>query len=148
MGNLFYTKKVSINSRLKAIQMIGQRKHSIGREFQSLAMRGKKLLTQISLKHIGIQEWLQKSHTTYQNKIYESYSTYRRGLSWPHFSYEPRIQQRQQRKNQQSYISVFVVFVAILSNSQQYPSRHDDSIPCKAVWQIYRDKGQSQKKET
>ena len=40
-----YSQKMSVNSRLKVTKIIGQRKHSIGREFQSLAVRGKKLLT-------------------------------------------------------------------------------------------------------
>ena len=39
-------KKMSINSRLKTIQIIGQRKHSTGRIIQSVALQGKKLLTQ------------------------------------------------------------------------------------------------------
>ena len=32
-----YSKKMSLNSRLKATQIIDEGKHSIGREFQSLA---------------------------------------------------------------------------------------------------------------
>ena len=36
---------MSINSRLKATKIIGQRKASIDGEFQSLAVQGKKLLT-------------------------------------------------------------------------------------------------------
>ena len=35
---------MSANSGLKATKIIGQKKHSIGREFQSLAVQGKKLL--------------------------------------------------------------------------------------------------------
>ena len=41
---------MSVNSRLKAIYIIGQKgKNSIGTEFQGLALRGKKLLTQATL---------------------------------------------------------------------------------------------------
>ena len=40
---------MAVNSGLKATKIIGQRKYSIGREFQSLAVRGKKLLTYTSL---------------------------------------------------------------------------------------------------
>ena len=36
---------MSVNSGLKATKIIVKEKHSIGREFQSLAVRGKKLLT-------------------------------------------------------------------------------------------------------
>ena len=39
------SEKMSVNSRLKATKIIGQRKDSIGTEFQSPAVRGKKLLT-------------------------------------------------------------------------------------------------------
>ena len=38
-------KKVSINSRLKTIYIIVKGKHSVGKELQSLAVQGKKLLT-------------------------------------------------------------------------------------------------------
>ena len=36
---------MSVNSRLKATNIIGQRKAFLGIEFQSVAVRGKKLLT-------------------------------------------------------------------------------------------------------
>ena len=39
--------------------------------------------------------------------IYQS-NTYRKDLSWPHFDDEPRVQEKQQVKDQQSCISVFV----------------------------------------
>ena len=38
----------------KPLRSKGKGKHSIGREFQSLAIRGKKLLTQTSLQHQGL----------------------------------------------------------------------------------------------
>ena len=38
---------MSVNFGLKATKIIGLRKYSTGREFQSLAVRGKKLLTYI-----------------------------------------------------------------------------------------------------
>ena len=41
--------------------------------------------------------------------------------------------------DQQSYISVFVVYLAIPSNIQEHQPRQDNSIPCMAVWQIHRD---------
>ena len=43
-----------------------------------------------------------------QMKIYQS-NTYRKDLSWLHFNNEPKVQEWQQVKDQQSYISVFVV---------------------------------------
>ena len=39
--------------------------------------------------------------------IYQS-NTYRKELSWLHFGDEPRVQEKQQVKDQQSCISVFV----------------------------------------
>ena len=45
-----------------------------------------------------------------QINIYES-NTYRKDLSWLHFDDEPWIQERQQVKDQQSHISVFVATV-------------------------------------
>ena len=41
---------MSVNSTRKATKIIGQRKAFIGREFQSLAKQGKKLLTDIPVK--------------------------------------------------------------------------------------------------
>ena len=41
---------MSVNSTRKATKIIGQRKAFIGREFQSLAKQGKKLLTDILVK--------------------------------------------------------------------------------------------------
>ena len=40
-----------------------------------------------------------------QINIYQSYA-YRKDLSWLHFDNEPRVQERQQLKDQQSHISV------------------------------------------
>ena len=47
----------------------------------------------------------------YQSNIYGKY------LSWPHFDDEPRVQEKQQVKDQQSCISVFVACQTI-PNSQ------------------------------
>ena len=48
--------------------------------------------------------------------IYQS-NTYRKDLSYLHFNGEPRIQERQKVKNQQSYVSVFVSYLTIPSGS-------------------------------
>ena len=42
--------------------------------------------------------------------IYQS-NTYRKDLSWPQFNDEPRVQEKQQVKDQQSCISVFVAYL-------------------------------------
>ena len=45
-------------------------------------------------------------------KIYQS-NTYRKDLSWLHFDDEPRVQEKQQVKDQQSCIFVFVAYLTV-----------------------------------
>ena len=133
---------MSVNSRFKE-------KHSIGRKFQSPAVRGKKLLTQtcnLSYNHATYQnneytslenkemepvdEYLMniyQSHT--QMNIYQSH-THRKNLSWLHFDNELRVQVRQQVKGKQSCISVFVAYLTIPSSNQEQQLRHGNSILC------------------
>ena len=47
-----------------------------------------------------------------QTNIYQS-NTYRKDLNHLHFDDEPRVQEKQQGKDQQSCISVFVVYLTI-----------------------------------
>ena len=47
-----------------------------------------------------------------QMKIYQS-NTYRKDLSWLHFDDEPRVQERQQMKDQQFCISISVAYPAM-----------------------------------
>ena len=54
--------------------------------------------------------------------IYQS-NTYRKDLSWPHFDDEPRVQEKQQVKDQQSCISVFVArfhFMDLLETESKF----------------------------
>ena len=44
-------------------------------------------------------------------------TTYKKDLSWLHFDNEPRIQEKQQVKDQQSCIFVFAAYLLILSSS-------------------------------
>ena len=48
--------------------------------------------------------------------IYQS-NTYRKDLSWPYFDDEPRVQEKQQVKHQQSCISIFVACLTIRSDN-------------------------------
>ena len=73
-----------------------------------------------------IRKWNQLSQ--FQMNIYQN-NTYRKGLSWLHFNYEARVQERQQVENQRSYISVFVVYLTIPSSCQKHQPRHYSSIP-------------------
>ena len=79
--------------------------------------------------------------------IYQS-NTYRKDFSWLHFDDEPRVQERQQVKDPQSCLSVFVVYLTIPSSNQRHQPRRDNSIPCIAVWQIKKETEQPQEKET
>ena len=47
-----------------------------------------------------------------QMNIYQS-NNYRKDLSWLHFNNEPRVQERQQVKDQHPFISVFVAYPTI-----------------------------------
>ena len=49
--------------------------------------------------------------------------------------------------DQQSAISVYVVYLTIPSNIQEHQPRQDNSIPCMVVWQIHRDTEQPQGKK-
>ena len=42
---------------------------------------------------------------------------YRKDLSWPHFDDKPRVQERQQVKDQQSCIFIFVAYLTIPSSN-------------------------------
>ena len=81
-----------------------------------------------------------------QMNIYQS-NNYRKGLSWLHVDDETGVQEKEQVMDQQSYISVFVVYLTIPSNIQEHQRRQDNSIPCMAVWQIHRDTEQPQGKK-
>ena len=78
-----------------------------------------------------------------QMNIYQS-NTYRKDLNWLYSDDEPRIQERQQVKGQQLFISVLVAYPTIPSSNQEHLPRHDNSIPYIAVW--YRDTEQQQEK--
>ena len=88
-----------------------------------------------------------KKPTDVQMNIYQS-NTYRKDLSWLHFNDEPRVQEKQRVKDQQSCISVFVAYPTNSSSNQEHHPRHENSIPCKVVWQIYKNIEQPQEKET
>ena len=79
--------------------------------------------------------------------IYQS-NTYRKDLSWPHLNDEPRVQEKQQVKDQQSCISAFVACLAYPSSNWGHQPRRDNSIPYMGVWYIYKETEQPQEKET
>ena len=81
------------------------------------------------------------------NNIYQS-NTYRKDLSWPHFDDDPRVQEKQKMKDEQSCISVFVACLTIQSSNWGHLPRRDNSIPYMDILYIYRDTEQPQEKET
>ena len=66
------------------------------------------------------------------------------GLNW--LDKEPRVQERQQVKDQQSYISIFIAYLTIPSDSLEHQHRHANCIPCMAISKICRDTEQFQEK--
>ena len=112
----------------------------------------------------NVQEWRQKNHAIYHKSeysfletkkvepvepliknIYQS-NTYRKDLSQPQCDNEPRLQEKQYVKDQQSCIFVFVAHLTI--SNQGHQPRHNNSIPYIGIWQIYRDTDQPQEKGT
>ena len=65
--------------------------------------------------------------------IYQT-NTYGKDLSWPHLDDEPRVQENQQVKDQQSCISVFIACLTNPSSKWGHQPRRDNSIPYMGVW--------------
>ena len=82
-----------------------------------------------------------------QINIYQS-NTYKKDFSWSHLDHEPRVQERQQMLNQRSYKHVSAIYLIYPSSSQEQHPSHDNSVPSKALCQIYSDKEQHQGKKT
>ena len=65
-----------------------------------------------------------------------------------HFDGEPNVQEEQYAKDQHSYILVSVAYRTYPTEYLEHQPRHNNSILFKALWQIYKDKMQTQEKET
>ena len=61
-------------------------------------------------------------------------NTYRKDLSWPHIDDEPKAQEKQQAKDQQSCIFFFVACPTIPSRNHGHQPKRDNSIPYMDVW--------------
>ena len=109
---------MSVNSRLKATKIIGQRKAFYKQRIpESSCVRKETVDIDILVtSRNGDRKIMQSiritSNTSLEKKevepvepvlknIYQS-NTYRKVLSWPHFNNEPRVQEKQQLKDQQS----------------------------------------------
>ena len=66
------------------------------------------------------------------NQLSQS-NTYRKDLSLPHFDDKPRVQEKQQVKDQQSCIFVFVACLTIPSSNWEHQPRRDNGIPYMGV---------------
>ena len=124
---------MSINSRLKATKIIGQRK-AFYRQINPKSSCARKETVDIVIL-VTSRNGHRKNHAIYHNNewtslekkevepvepvlknIYQS-NTYRKDLSWTHFDNEPRVPEKQQVKDQQSCIFVFVACLAIPSSN-------------------------------
>ena len=125
---------MSIKSRLKAIQTIGQRKAFYRQRIPEPSCARKETVDiDILVRSRNAERKIMQSiknykQTSHKNKevepvepvqinIYKS-NTYRKDLSWLYIDNEPRVQERQQVKDQQSSISVFVAYPRIPSSNQ------------------------------
>ena len=85
-----------VNARLKATKIIGQMK----------AFSRQRIPEKTEMEPVE----------PIQINIYKS-NTFRKDLNWPHFDDEPRVQDKQQRKDQQSCIFVFVACLTFASSN-------------------------------
>ena len=144
---------MSVNPELKATKIKGQRKAFYRQRIPKFSCARKEtvdidiLVTSRNghrkiMQSIRITSRLEKKEVEpvepVLKNIYQS-NTYRKDLSWPHFDDEPRVQEKQQVKDQQSCISVFVACLTNPSSNRGHQPRRDNSTPYMGVWQIYRD---------
>ena len=136
-------------------------KHSAGKELQSsrawLCKERNCLHRHLIIPRNGDRnqnnEWISQKNQCVepvrpvQMNIYLS-NIYRKHLSWLNFNNEPRIQERQHVKDYHFYLPVSVACSTYPSSNWEAPAAHDNSISCKTIQQIYRDKELTQKKET
>ena len=124
---------MSVNSRLEVTKIIGQRKVFYRQRIPESSCARKetvvidilvtsrngdgKIMQSIRIKSrppLRIRKWDQLSQ--FRQTSYQS-NTYRKDLSWLHFKVEPRVQERQQVKDQRSCLSVFVAYPTIPSSN-------------------------------
>ena len=119
---------MSVNSGLKATKIIGQRKafyrqripeSSCAREETAgidilVASRNndRKIMQSINNEQTSLKKKEVEPAEPVLKNIYQS-NTYRKDLSWSHFDDEPRVKEKQQVKDQQSCIFVFVACLTI-----------------------------------
>ena len=102
---------MSVNSRLKATKIIGQRKAFYRQRIPEFSHVRKETvdINILVTSRNGDRKIIQSIRIT---RICQS-NTYRKDLDWPHFGDEPRVREKQQVKDQQSCIFTFVACLAI-----------------------------------
>ena len=141
---------MSVNCRLKVPKIIGQRK-AFDRQRIAESSCARKETGDIDILVISrngdrkiIQSIRITSGPSFETEevqsvkpvlknIYQN-NNYIKDLSRPHFDDEPRVQENQQVKDQQSCIFVFVACLTIRSSNLGYQPRRDNSIPYMDVW--------------
>ena len=74
-----------------------------------------------------------------QMNIYQS-NTYRKDLNWLYFNDEPRVQERQQVKDQQSFISAFVAYLPLEAKNELYSTCvHSVMLHGRYTWPVKED---------
>ena len=120
---------MSVNSRLKPTKIIGQRKAFYKQKVAEFRCARKDIvdIEILVASRNGDRKVMQCIRITSRpskvepvqsvvKNIYQS-NTDRKGLSCSHFDNEPRVQEKQQEKDQQSCISVFVACLTIPSSN-------------------------------
>ena len=141
---------MSVNSELKATKIIGQRKAFYRQRIPEFSCARKEtvdidILVTSRNGHRKIMQSIRITSRPPSRKkevepvepvlknIYQS-NIYRKDLSWPHFDNEPKVQEKQQVKDQQSCISVFVACLTNPSSNWGHQPRRDNSIPYMGLW--------------
>ena len=115
---------MSVNSRLKARKVIGQRKAFCRKRIPESSCARKETVdidTLVTSRN-GDRKIMQFIRITSRQvepllmNIYQS-NTYRKDLRWPHFDDEPRVQEKHQMKDHQSCILFFVACLTIPSSN-------------------------------
>ena len=115
---------MSVNSRLKARKVIGQRKAFCRKRIPESSCARKETVDIDTLvtsrngdrKIMQFIRIISRQVEPLLMNIYQS-NTYRKDLRWPHFDDEQRVQEKHQLKDHQSCIFVFVACLTIPSRN-------------------------------
>ena len=141
---------MSVNSRFKAIQIDCQRKaFSSQRITGSSSARKETVDIKVLITSMnGCRNIMLSVRITNRpplrirklNQLNINQSNTYKGLSLLIFDDEPKVQERQKVKDRQSYLFVFVAYLTFPNSSKEQQPKHENNIPYKVVWQIFRDR--------